>query len=582
MFFLVLLCIPVHPVYASSSNGAFSPTISIQQFERSEEGNIQVKIKCQQTSSTPASPTYTMLYVKMSEGSLNGCTAKIVDENGTVHNSVFQQTSENLWRLDNVATCYRYNRPLYVSFTFNCLKSIHFEAKYSISDGGAITENSDTESKDIVNPVLSVQSVPQNLNLGERLDPDKCVTNIKYGGEPIDNSRCAIYFKEESEKDLIDNVSLKSRTVVVEFEGLQTDVNVPLNITFGNSLVLYGYNADGEKTICACPLLNGKVTAFSGNHELSNLPVNPSYGNKLYCSVDVHSFLKTSVVSDKSQYHLEVKGTDKQDQCIKSWKWRRVTSGDVVKVYHSNPDFNNYYCKNEKLNATEGKQEVYYRIEGSSYIPMDINKVKLRSITVPFNASKEYLDQHGSDLIDNPQHLNFSFSKFISYPDTTSSGEKPCVIEIKEPTASGKYALFHYNVNVTVQEELSLEIPSMLNFKKVKNSSNQQIIQRESMDKDIVIHNARQTQNNWKLMLSASKSEIGSYCVFRRENGAEVSLKEPVCIFKADVSKLDSDEINISKSWKENTGLLLDIPPKTFISPGSYFLQLNWNIVKGP
>lgn len=582
MFFLVLLCIPVHPVYASSSNGAFSPTISIQQFERSEEGNIQVKIKCQQTSSTPASPTYTMLYVKMSEGSLNGCTAKIVDENGTVHNSVFQQTSENLWRLDNVATCYRYNRPLYVSFTFNCLKSIHFEAYYSISDGAAITENSDTVSKDIVNPVLSAQSIPQNLTLGERLDPSACVTNIEYGGESIDINRCAIFFKENPEKDLIDNVALKSRTVVVEFGGLQTDVNVPLNISFGNSLVLYGYNGDGEKTIGAYPLLNSKVTAFSGNHELSDLPVNPSYGNKLYCSIDVYPFSKSAVVSDKSQYHLEVKGTDNQKNCITSWRWRKVTSGDVVKVYHSNPDFNNYYCENKKLNATDGKQEVYYRIEGNSYIPMDINKIKLRSITVPFNASKEYLDHHGSDLIDNPQHLNIVFSKFISYPDTTSSGEKPCTIEVKEATAAGKYALFRYNVNVNVKEGLSLETPSMLNFKEVKNSSNQQIIQRESMDRDVVIHNARQTQNNWKLMLSAGDSKVASYCVFRREDGTEVSLKEPVCIFKADVSKLDSDEINISKGWKENTGLLLDIPSKTFISPGNYYLQLNWNIVKGP
>lgn len=44
---------------------------------------------------------------------------------------------------------------------------------------------------------------------------------------------------------------------------------------------------------------------------------------------------------------------------------------------------------------------------------------------------------------------------------------------------------------------------------------------------------------------------------------------------------LPPEVINVSENWSDNTGILLDIPEKTFVGIGVYYETFNWSIVTG-
>ncbi|WP_423778437.1 WxL domain-containing protein, partial [Enterococcus faecalis] len=127
-------------------------------------------------------------------------------------------------------------------------------------------------------------------------------------------------------------------------------------------------------------------------------------------------------------------------------------------------------------------------------------------------------------------------------------------------------------------------------YKEFKKSREDQLIERDpSHPLSLIVTDNRGSnkQGGWHLTVQAKnpKDELAPYLIYRNEKGTETKLiNGPVEIYVQEKQGETEKplEVNITDTWKNQTGLLLSVPSKNTLSAKKYTTTLTWNLVEGP
>lgn len=153
---------------------------------------------------------------------------------------------------------------------------------------------------------------------------------------------------------------------------------------------------------------------------------------------------------------------------------------------------------------------------------------------------------------------------------------------------SGTYTM-PYTV-VIETGSLSLSVPEIINFNDYQKSKDDQIVSRNTVSGlGILVNDTRSSSNrgDWKLtaQVTNQSDDIGSYLIFVDQLGNKSSLSNSPALIYSQTTNSDSDEsleLDVSSSWTNNTGILLDIPSDNDLAIQSYSATITWNLVEGP
>lgn len=417
------------------------------------------------------------------------------------------------------------------------------------------------------------------------INTEGIIKSATFKGVPIDIKQCKLSFPENQILDVIQGGSVKAKVMYGDYSN---EVIVPYTATWGNTLALQGLGI--TRTIAAYPIVNGTIFSVAGS-SYDNDPIHSRWSGYDYCSLDFYSFEHTTArllsPTDTGEKHVNGRGEDLKTDFIKRWKPVKVNTGDVIKVHHEEPEKNSYYDGNEVAkNETNGYKDMYYCIENDKYRPLHFNQLKTIKIKVPIGVSKEYFDQHINEFIDNSKYPEVKINKFIIYPNANVVGEQHGQIQVSETSGANKTVLYNYDIVADVQGALRLDVPSNLKFADLPLSKERKLVKIEKMQKDVTISDTRkEAHGGWKLMLKVSAPEDIRSLIAYKDGKSEKNLLNSVCIYDAGAERkgdLPPEVVNVSKNWSDNTGILLDVPEKTYLETGTYYATFNWSIVMGP
>lgn len=451
---------------------------------------------------------------------------------------------------------------------------------------------------------MSAESVLQTTTLGadvSKMDFSKFVTNVKLGDQLLSSDQYKVELINSLATDTVGTKTAKIRVTLNSDTSKIVEVDVPVEVGWGNSVVYGGFDYKGDgRTTAAFTLYTGStptVIASQGKND-DNLAIYSSYPGTDYYSFDWFNLSnKQSLRIDESSNGdklIKAKGGDLKKDKLKEWgasQVQAVNYGDIVRALQAEKNKNWLYESEQKQTYNDGKKAVYYEITASGYRPLHFNQLTSKVGKIPIYSSKQYLDEHVTDYIDLKGYSNISVKGFSEYPDTTSSGDKKAKIIVEEVLTTGKKVQYEYEVTINVQQgTLTYTVPKTLTFKEFTKSKNEQIVQRKysgNLGLSIKDNRGSNSQGTWTLLakVSSSPESIAPYLVYRDEKGIDSYLNgSAVQIYTQDkqVNATEPLEVEVSGKWSSTDGILLKVPSKNNLASQQYSTTITWSLVEGP
>ncbi|HGV8438598.1 hypothetical protein AAK913_13540 [Enterococcus faecium] len=448
---------------------------------------------------------------------------------------------------------------------------------------------------------LSAEATPQTVPLGtatDSLDLTKFVKNVKLGDTSLTSDQ---YTTKLVDTLLTDQVGEQSAKVEVSLKSdptVKVEAVVPVTIEWGNTITAQS-EYDSNKSVVSVSqleekgkpkLVATKGSGFGSDTVLYSRPVMKIYDNNLEKPI---GNLETGTVN-KTPADLMNEWNEGLTTVSKDLNYGNIISFTVNKYTSSNTNFNGsntWVSRNEELTKeTEGFPIAYYELTKNGLSLLHINQLRTKEINIPIYTSKEYLDNHINDFIDDSQFETVQIKGFSQYPDTTSSGEKGAKIKVSEELISGKEVEYEYKINLTIEEgTLNLTVPETLNFEDFKLSRNEQIVKRKDIENsELTVNDSRGSgnQGGWHITATVKENEgIGDYLVYRQEGASDQYLKDTVTVYSQDKQEVSEEPINVmlTSLWNEDNGILLKVPGINHLTENTDYQEtITWNLVEGP
>lgn len=314
---------------------------------------------------------------------------------------------------------------------------------------------------------LSAEPVSQSVNLGTEinsLDLRDFVENVKIGNTTLSNNQYNVSLLDTSlDLNLVGNKTAKVRVSAVSDSSKAVDVDVPVNVLWGNTIV--AKDASLSKVVASVSMLdNNGSPYFVANKGNGLSTATTTLGSRpqifLY-DKDLNNYKKkiSSTANQTSASFMNVLNTE--FEAIKDF----LSYGDVISftVFEYAVAQNNYNGKNtwtsrneELVKETEGFDDAFYELTQNGFRLLHLNQLSTTKNDLTLYTKKSYLETHIDEYIDIGDYENITV-KFKKYPDTSSTGEQTGVISAEETLSTGEKVQYDYNVifNVIDDRELS-------------------------------------------------------------------------------------------------------------------------------
>ena len=451
---------------------------------------------------------------------------------------------------------------------------------------------------------LTADPASQTTSLGidiSKFDYYKFIKNVKLGDQVLSSDQYKVELINNLATDTVGTKTAKIRTTLKSDASKTVEVDVPVEVGWGNSVVYggYDYGANG-RTSAAFTLYTEStptIVASQGQND-DNQAIHSNFPNQQYYTFNWFNLYNKQILtideSNNGDKYIKARGNELKKDKLKEWGTAQsqvVNYGDVVRAWQTETDKNWLYENEQKQTYNDGKKSVYYEITASGYRPLHFNQLTSKVGKIPIYSSKQYLDEHVTDYIDLKGHSNINVKGFVEYPDTTSSGDKRAKILVEETLTTGKKVQYEYEVTINVEPgTLTYTVPKTLTFKEFSKSRSEQIVQRKysgSLGLLIKDNRGSNKQGNWTLTAKASSDlkGIAPYLIYRNEKGVDSYLNGsavPVYTQDKQVSATEPLEVEVSSKWKSTDGILLKIPSKNNLASQEYSTIITWNFVEGP
>ncbi|PGD72070.1 putative mucin/carbohydrate-binding domain-containing protein [Bacillus wiedmannii] len=258
-----------------------------------------------------------------------------------------------------------------------------------------------------------VKAVPQKVVIGtnsEMLDAKKFV-EVK-GGEVVG-------FVEKPDTTKIGEQQVKVETK--DMFGNKKVTEVPLTVTYGDSLLVYGlsYGADDMKSIVTLHHDTKKLSAT----DTKNL-IHDYFKDEKYFEFTLYD--KEGTVKK----NIAVKGLENTQEFAKEVNGLAFEYGDVVKVYHAEPSRLHWYQKDVYVGEGKSKEikELVFKITENGFERLDGEqtvKANPQQVVIGTNSetldAKKFVEVQGGEVVG-----------FVGKLDTTKIGQQTVKVETKD------------------------------------------------------------------------------------------------------------------------------------------------------
>ncbi|OXB99055.1 MULTISPECIES: putative mucin/carbohydrate-binding domain-containing protein [Bacillus] len=266
---------------------------------------------------------------------------------------------------------------------------------------------------ELIDGIQEVEAVPQKVVIGadaEKLEANNFV-QVK-GGEVIG-------FVEKPNTMKIGEQKVKVETK--DRFGNKKVTEVPLEVTYGDSLLVYGLSYDGDdmKSIITLHQDTKKMSAT----DTDNL-IHDYFGDEKYFEFTLYN------KEGKEKKNIEVKGLENTEAFAKEVNGLAFEYGDVVKVYHAESSRLHWYQKG--LYVGEGKnkeiKELFFEITENGFERLEA----LQEVTAVPQKLVIGTDVEKLEAKDFVQVKDGEVVGFVEKPNTTKIGEQKVKVETKD------------------------------------------------------------------------------------------------------------------------------------------------------
>lgn len=345
------------------------------------------------------------------------------------------------------------------------------DVKYLNATLGRITVDAEDNRK--ITAEASASTVVLGTNIKEIAYED-FVKNVKLGDEVLTKDKYTVELIGEYATDYLGEKTAKVRVTLKATPTNTTEVDVPVQILWGNSIAYGGLG--NARTTAVFSLHQGskpKITISQGQDN-DNKEIHSYFPGEKYYSFDwfnLKSATDIHMTSDKKgDQSIEAEGQEKKQDALKKWQTQEVSHGDVVRSWVTEHKNHLYVNENREFNGNEA----YYEITKNGYQLLNFNKLKITKQSVIHQATKEEMDKAVQSYIDTSGHQKIKVVKFIKYPDTSSLKDTEGIIRIAETLASGKTVTYDYTVPFSVVKDnswIKVKVPTKILFAQISKES---------------------------------------------------------------------------------------------------------------
>ncbi|EMF0203211.1 WxL domain-containing protein [Enterococcus hirae] len=300
---------------------------------------------------------------------------------------------------------------------------------------------------------LEATPVAQSLTLGESLNLEKAVGEVKYNNAVL--ARDAYEFEYDTGQDLdVPGSRNTTVTVVHKASGERIQVQVPVVITWGETLLFRGQADRSAGALAYLPGEN-KLVARRGDYTWA-APIHPGFPD-MYYSLEVlrNTDSKQALNELNTVTSYEATGNRDVNEHIRDIGTISIEHGDILKVYHAEAQGRLRIFHNEAEGALSHKDNIaYLELTSTGYRQVLIDRVTPRTGTISRRMTDEQLDQQAASYLNLSNAPNVEVVGFTSYPDRSSLGQTTGTIQVQEKLSNGKYVQMTYEVPFTVHQGL--------------------------------------------------------------------------------------------------------------------------------
>ncbi|WP_242227855.1 putative mucin/carbohydrate-binding domain-containing protein [Bacillus cereus group sp. BfR-BA-01392] len=255
----------------------------------------------------------------------------------------------------------------------------------------------------------------QNVEIGTTYDEKKAKELVQNLGEGVKTTGVIMQDKPE----------VGEKTVKVEImdeKGNKNFIPVVVNIGYGDSLVFKGINYvdDGEiRSIVTLQHNQKKFSAISRPNK-----VHGNFGEETYFEFTLED--KNRIEKKK----VTVRGNDKTEEFAKIINGLDFEYGDVVKVYHAEPDRLNWHQNNNFIGQgkARGEKNLFFRITQNGFERIEAQQeVTAKPQTVVVGTEVEKLEAKNFVEVKDGEVIGF-----VEKPTTSKVGKQTVKVETKD------------------------------------------------------------------------------------------------------------------------------------------------------
>ncbi|MDG1612898.1 putative mucin/carbohydrate-binding domain-containing protein [Bacillus paranthracis] len=254
-----------------------------------------------------------------------------------------------------------------------------------------------------------VNTVPDIL-IGTEFDEKKASELVKNLGENVKTTGKIVWPKQENGKQTV-NVE------IVDAEGNVNAIPVPVNVVYGDSMAFKTYwNTNGVLT------LRHEDKKF--NMTLVRNILEHSYRNQKYIGVTIYD------ANGNEKKNVSAEGHEGLKNFVKELDGMSFEYGDIVKVYHIQPGYLEWYDDNKRVDQGEAKKkkEKLFKITPQGYELIDgLQEVTAKPQQVVVGTAVEKLDPKAFVEVKDGEVIDF-----VEKPNTTKIGEQKVKVETKD------------------------------------------------------------------------------------------------------------------------------------------------------
>ncbi|MFB5583130.1 putative mucin/carbohydrate-binding domain-containing protein [Bacillus albus] len=193
---------------------------------------------------------------------------------------------------------------------------------------------------------------------------------------------------------------------------------VPLEVTYGDSIAYVGY----DNEIASVVTLKHDEKKFQVTD--MNSQIHPYFNNELYMGITLYDG------KGKEKKHVTAEGQETSKNFAKQVNGMQFEYGDVVRVFHAEPDRLKWYQNNNLTGQGEkkGAKELFFKLTDNGFERMDmLQEVTVKPQQVIVGTDVEKLDAKNFVEIKDGEVVGF-----VEKPNTTKIGEQKVKVETKD------------------------------------------------------------------------------------------------------------------------------------------------------